>query len=180
MGFLSSIFSASRTTPNPPAVPSRSARLQVLSQAVAATLRRHGIPSAWVTAETLPARISAEQRGLHLRLVIRTTTPKLLTHVHALERAVRAQLLQLDPEAGNWLAGTSWRVDIPAGSDNTELPGPEFWQPHRRAKPSQPSVPAVASARELVTIRMNAGDEAFARTSWGAPDFGPTQPMTHH
>lgn len=163
-------------------------RLADLSAATTDILRKHGIPAAWIAAETLSARTPSDQRGVHLRLVVRTTNPKLLHHVFALQQAIQARLAQRDAHCAQWLVGTSWRLELPAASKAGELPGPEFWQGSSGAAASAASTAPAApvataprraqpSAREIVSRKLAARDRAFASTTWESPDFLPTQPI---
>jgi hypothetical protein len=103
-------------------------RSHALSTAVADTLYSHGIPEWWIGAETLPSHKGSERRGMHLRLIVRNTNPKLLANLFALQKAIQARLSQMDALSAAWLSGTSWRIEIPFGIDQAELPGPEFWR----------------------------------------------------
>lgn len=156
-----------------PAVDSTEQRLLALSGAVRDTLRKHGIPASWIGAETLPAKTPSELRGLHLRLVVKRAEPKLLMHLVALQRAIQVRLAQFDGRSSQWLVGTSWRLDVPLGSETSSLPGPDFWQAG--------SPPQVAAARQkmrdTVSQQLAARDRAFVRTTWESPDFLPTQPI---
>lgn len=148
-------------------------RLLALSSAVRDTLRKHGIPASWIGAETLPAKTPSELRGLHLRLVVKKAEPKLLIHLVALQRAIQVRLAQSDGHSSQWLVGTSWRLDVPLGTETSNLPGPDFWQ--------SGAPPAVAAARQkmrdTVSQQLAARDRAFVRTTWESPDFLPTQPI---
>jgi hypothetical protein len=152
-------------------------RLAAISAAVGETMRMHGIPVPWVGAETLPARTPADQKGVHLRLVIRNADPKLLLHIHPLQEAILARLAQLDAQCAQWLMGTSWRLDVPLASQKCRLPGPKFWQGSSAQEPAgapstarpAPESPAASgvhvSAREIVSRQLAARDRAFARTT---------------
>lgn len=110
---------------------------------------------------------------MHLRLVVKKAEPKLLVHMVALQRAIQVRLAQFDGSSSQWLAGTSWRFEVPPESETSNLPGPDFWQ----AGPA----PAVAAARQkmrdTVAQQLAARDRAFVRTTWESPDFLPTQPV---
>jgi hypothetical protein len=156
-----------------PAVDSTEQRLLALSDAVRDTLRKHGIPASWIGAETLPAKTPSEFRGVHLRLVVKKAEPKLLVHLVALQRAIQVRLAQFDGRSSQWLVGTSWRLDVPLGSETSNLPGPDFWQ---SASPSAATA-ARQKTRDRVSQQLAARDRAFARTTWESPDFMPTQPI---
>lgn len=99
--------------------------------------------------------------------------PDFLAHLAAVERAIHLQLLQLDPQYAHWAMGISWRIEVPLGAVIGELPARSFWQPNA------PSLSAaVAPPRERVAQAMRARDSAFTKTTFDAPEFSPTQPMT--
>ena len=156
---------------------STEARLLALSRAVGDTLRKHGIPASWVGAETLPAKTPSEQKGVHLRLVVRNANPRLLVHLHALQRAIHTRLGHTDAQAAQWLMGTSWRLDVPLGSDTYELPGPEFWQGNFKGPVSRPASGVQDAARDTVVRKLAMRDAAFTPTTWDSPEFLPTQPI---
>lgn len=172
---LISFFSGRRGgRPDPlPEADTTEQRLLALCGAVRDTLRKHGIPASWVGAETLPAKTPSELRGVHLRLVVKNADPKLLVHLLALQRAIQVRLAQVDARSSQWLMGTSWRLDVPLGTETSALPGPDFWQA---------SLPPAAAAarqklRDAVSQQLSTRDRAFARTTWESPDFAPTQPI---
>lgn len=149
----------------------------MLSSAVRDTLLKHGIPPSWVGAETLPARTPSQKGGLHLRMVLRTADPKLLANMFPLERAIQVRLSQLAPDSRTWLMGTSWRIDVPLGSDTAELPGPAFWRTNRKNKSS---ATAAQGPLERAAVALAVGDSAFASMRQETPEFHPTQPMAAH
>jgi hypothetical protein len=153
----------------------RESRRETLSIAVRQTLTAHGIPHAWLGAETLPASTSTEPNGLHLRLVIRHTHPDFLANLYSLERAIQAQLLQLDPQYTRWAMGTSWRIEVPLGTPFGDLPRAGFWRP--TAPSLTQAVPPKMTAKQRVAQAIQARDSAFAKTTMDAPEFSPTQPM---
>lgn len=157
--------------------PSTEARLLALSRAVGDTLRMHGIPSSWVGAETLPAKTPSEQKGVHLRLIVRNANPRLLVHLHALQRAIHTRLSHTDAHAAQWLMGTSWRLDVPLGSDTYELPGPDFWQGKFKGPVSRPASGVPDSARDTVARQLAMRDAVFTSTNRDSPEFLPTQPI---
>ncbi|MBK6006589.1 hypothetical protein JJB11_10840 [Ramlibacter ginsenosidimutans] len=151
-------------------------RRQVLSTAVADTLKSHGIPEYWIGAETLPSQ-GMEGRGLHLRLIVRNTSPKLLANLFALQRAIQHRLSQVDALSAAWLAGTSWRIEVPFGIDQTELPGPEFW----RSAAQHVGVHRRSTARsDRPTLKAAVNERGSTRAALDMHEFSPTQPMLRH
>lgn len=179
MGFFSKItgrsgkVALSRPIRNPSL---RRSRLDLLASAVQDTVLKHGIPQSWIATETFAVKTSSDLDGVHLRLIIKNAHPRLLTHLVALQRTIEFRLSRLDPQSGQWMMGTSWRVDVPPGADIADLPGPAFWQPE---KSSTAQSPVAESSRAQLARTLEGGDKAFARTTWDAPEFGPTLPMAH-
>lgn len=173
MSILSSLLTLAK--PRRAAPPPRLARSHrdLLSTAIVDTLRTHGIPSAWLAAETFPAATPHNPSGVHLQIVVKTANPKLLVHIFALELAIRARLRQLDAHSHSWVAGTSWRIDA-AGLENASLPGPAFWRnlPERQKAPAKEF-----DVRESLSRTIAAGDRAFARTAWQVTEFASTEPV---
>lgn len=129
-------------------------RRGLFALAVRDTLQKHGIPHHWITAETHSALTAGRIRGMHLRLVVREWQPDLLPYSIALQRAILARLMRLDPLSPGWVAGVSWRYDVLDDSTCPALPKAERWTAAAEEQPAAPSLPAVP------------------------PDFRPTVPMT--
>jgi hypothetical protein len=62
-------------------------RRELLSLATHQALSKAGIPASWITAETSPAMSARNERGMHLRLVLRQRQPTLIDHGVALQSA---------------------------------------------------------------------------------------------
>ena len=137
---LSSTSSASKASAVSPAT----TRRELLRLALRHTLNRHGIPISWVGAETLSARPSGREPGIHLRILIRHWEPRLLHHAVALQNSLIVRLLAFDPLASNWLMGISWQFDLPDESACPPMPHPGSWTADLRAGPPDPA-PAKAA-----------------------------------
>jgi len=169
----------SRPSPGRATPPERDAsRRELLVMAFGETLRKHGIPPAWIGAETLAAITGGRERGMHLRLVLRHWEPRLLVHTMAVENSVRARIRVLDPLSSTWLAGISWRFEIADDAPCPPLPDAGYWQrlisnPPAPAVPdAQPKTP-VPTARAVLERVFGSGDKA----RHDRVDFSPTQPM---
>lgn len=106
-------------------------RRELLNLAVRETLRKHGIPQSWIQPEMPSAVTSQKVRGIHLRLLVREWQPDLLAYTVALQRAIQARLLRLDPLSVGWMTGISWQYDPVDASTCPALPPADHWI-HRR------------------------------------------------
>lgn len=146
-------------------------RRELLSLAVRDTLRKHGIPTHWISAETHSAMTGNRVRGMHLRLVVREWQPKLLAYTVALQKAVQARLIRLDPLAPSWIAGVSWRFEVVDEAPCPELPAAHYWQAAReeKAKP--------LGTRALLDALLSSREQNPRGLAEGSSDFRPTEPM---
>lgn len=154
--------------------PRDATRHELLAMAVRDTLRRHGIPHAWIAAQVTPALTPRKERGVHLRLVARHWHPALASCVVALQKSVLARLNRLDPLAAEWLVGVSWKFDPADDSLCPALPAPEYWQEWQQMQQAAPAQ-RPATARQALQRMMADSDPSFAAR--GADGFSPTQPM---
>lgn len=163
-----------------PALTSRDAtRRELASMALRDTLRKHGIPHAWVTGEASPVLTARRERGVHLRLVLRHWHPALPSCLVALQKSIASRLQRLDPLSSDWLVGVSWKFDLADETACPALPQPTYWD---EARP-QPAVVtarpqrAAAERSDAVKRMLAQRDEAFADRARQSNDFSPTQPM---
>ena len=168
-----------RAAAGQPAQPDRDAsHRELLVMAVRDTLRKYGIPPSWIGAETLTATINGKERGMHLRLLLRHWEPRLLVHVMALEKSVRARVRLLDPLSPAWVAGISWKLDLSEDVPFAPLPDAGYWQrlisnPPLLVQEAQPKA-TMALPRALLERVFTSGQ---GQARHDRPDFSPTQPM---
>lgn len=106
---------------------SQDMRRELLRVTLRDTLRRQGIPLAWIGADLLTATSRNGQTGIHWRLTIRHWDPRLLIHVVALQNRLISRLQVVDPMAETWLMGVSWQVTLEDESECPALPHPGSW-----------------------------------------------------
>lgn len=156
-------------------------RRQLLVMAVRDTLRTHGIPATWLTAETLTAATGAKERGMHLRLILRD--PRLLPYGMDIQKCVHARITRLDPLSPAWMAGISWRLEVGGDAPCLQLPDAGYWQrllsnPSTQATETKADTPIPALPRAMLDRVFGSGDTIFcADPQQDRPDFSPTQPM---
>lgn len=155
-------------------------RRQLLVTAVRDTLRTHGIPAAWVSAETLTAATSGKERGMHLRLILRDH--RLLEYAMDVQKSVSARITRLDPLSPAWVAGISWRLEAPEDASFAQLPDAGHWQRLISNPPVPATTPAAPASTPVparaVLEQLFAQDGLLSRRSGqDRSDFSATQPM---
>lgn len=133
--------SGNSQSPKLPAT-SQHIRRELLRVTLRDTLRRQGIPAAWIGADMLTATSRTGQTGIHWRLSIKHWDPRLLVHVVGLQNRLIQRLQDVDPMAETWLMGVSWQLALEDESACPPLPHPGSWTaepaPSHAARPSAP------------------------------------------
>jgi hypothetical protein len=155
------------TTASTTALARDDTRRELLRMAVRDTLRKHGIPVEWVSAETSSRATRERERGMHLCLVLREWQPRLLEFTVALQKAIRSKLIRLDPLSPAWLAGISWKFEPHDEDLCPPLPPAHGWQAQAPA-PVAPERPRPLLQDDAAGLRAAAAERA---------DFRPTQPL---
>jgi len=170
-------------------------RRELLRVVLRDTMNRHGIPTAWITAELLSTTSRSGERGVHWRLHVKHWDPRLLEHSVGLQNALIKRVLTFDPLAANWLNGISWQLSLDDESMCPPLPPPPTWtmqQQPRQAAPAAPVQPVEVDviegpvhiaakgvdARADLDQLLAARDEDFRRHSADGtpPTFASTEP----
>ncbi len=115
-------------------------RRQLVQVVLRDCLRSHGVPGSWIECQMMAVNSRSRGPGLYLRLVMREWDIRLLTYAFAFEQQFRANLLQFEPQAANWLHGISWELDVQASCPFPDMPDAAVWK-----TPAGP-VPAAAAA----------------------------------
>lgn len=149
-------------------------RKELISMALRDTLKRYGFPAHCVAAEGVPGSSAGRSRGMHVQFVIRDCTPSFLPYAVAVQAAVRARLLRLDPFSASWVVGMSWRFEPVDTNQWPQLSAP------RRVDASAPSGvvhsnPGRASFKDDFERSEVEHSALLARSG----DFSPTLPMQH-
>lgn len=144
-----------------------STRRELLRVVLRDTLNRHGIPSAWVSAEMLLATSRSRDPGIHWRIVIKHWDPRLMTHGVAFQQALIKRVMSFDPMAASWLSGISWQFALPDESVCPPMPHPGIWTTDpQEAQDTSPS-PMSGPSGDVITGPVRIADaeaDAVAQT----------------
>ena len=123
-------------------------RRELLRVVLRDTLKRHGIPQEWITADMLTATSRTRDTGIHWRLCIRHWDARLPVHCVALQNALISRVQIFDPMAEQWLMGVTWQFSIEDESACPEMPPAATWA----AAPSQPVAAAAAADADAPVV----------------------------
>ena len=128
-------------------------RRELLRVVLRDTLNRHGIPADWFDAEVLVSTSRSGERGIHWRLVVKNSDPRLLNCAVALQHALIKRLTTFDPLAAAWLTGLSWQYALPDDAPYPAMPHPRTWK----------DAPAQPAAAELAAVGAHSDDTPESR-----------------
>jgi len=146
-----------------------SARREMLRVVLRDTMNRHGVPTTWISAETLLASSRARrQNGIHWRLSIRHWDPRLPTHFVAFQNNLIKRVMTFDPMASEWLMGISWQFTLEDESACPPMPHPGLWTaeahaPRAVAQPAAVAGGVIAGPVRIVDFGAVAAKESKAR-----------------
>jgi len=150
-------------------VSQNSARREMLRVVLRDTMNRHGVPSTWITAETLVASSRARgQNGIHWRLSIKHWDARLPAHCVAFQNNLIKRVMTFDPMASDWLMGISWQFALDDESACPPMPQPGLWtaEAHAPRVVSQPAAVAggvIEGPVRIVDYGAQAAKESTAR-----------------
>jgi hypothetical protein len=147
------------------------------------TMRRHGIPSAWIDCRILSVVTTRAIPGMHVQFVVRDGEDRLLGYVPAFQGSFMEEIVRYDARVHDWLLSISWQFEGLMGGAQQAMPDPASWT--RGAVPVEPpsaaagTLPAAQPADDDVMQDLQAlfaiRDAAMLAPGTGA-DFAPTQP----
>jgi hypothetical protein len=146
-----------------------SARREMLRVVLRDTMNRHGVPTTWISAETLLASSRARrQNGIHWRLSIKHWDPRLPTHFVAFQNNLIKRVMTFDPMASEWLMGISWQFTLEDESACPPMPHPGLWTaeahaPRAVAQPAAVAGGVIAGPVRIVDFGAAAAKDAKAR-----------------
>jgi hypothetical protein len=113
------------------------------------TMRRHGIPSEWLTCEVNTVTTSANTEELHIQLVLVQWHELLLRYAPALEIQLLRGLDRLEPTVDHAKKSTiSWRFAPECGCPFTVLPPPVVWSHDAAPEPVAEEAPSILDRRQ--------------------------------
>jgi hypothetical protein len=120
-------------------VSSQGNRRELLRVVLRDTLRRNGIPTEWITAETITAMSRTREPGVLWRLTIKHWDERLPNHLVAIQNALITRLYAFDPMAQDWLTGIAWQFALADESVCPPMPHPGSWTAAPRAAEAVPA-----------------------------------------
>lgn len=129
-------------------------RRQLVQVVLRDCLRRHGIPARWMGCQMMVAESRSLGPGLYVRLVLRHWDERLLRYAFAFETQLRDAISQFEPQAGTWLHGISWELDLHSSCPYPDMPDPASWLP-----PVPPVPKAAGNPPKAVNAKVDAEDE---------------------
>jgi hypothetical protein len=136
-------------------------RRELIQVVLRDSMRRHGIPSAWIDCRILPVMSRTAKSGMHVQFIVRDGTDRLLTYVPAFQRSFMTEVGRFDPRVEDWLFSLSWQfVNLTPATDSV-MPDPKVFaaqtlavgSPQAAAAPAavadpQPTAAAAVTAAE--------------------------------
>jgi hypothetical protein len=102
-------------------------RKDLLRTVLREVLTRTGIPQEWVAAEMLRSESPRRGDGIHVRLLVRHWSLRVLEHGPAFEQEFMQRVLMLDPQAKDWIHGFSWQFSLQDPHTAPPLPHPSYF-----------------------------------------------------
>lgn len=105
------------------------------------TMRRHGIPSAWIDCRILSVVNRNSRTGMHVELIVREGIDRLLTYVPAFQGSFMTEIVRFDPRVDDWLFSLSWHFPNLGEYTGTVMPDPAVWAGTTAAAALMPASP---------------------------------------
>lgn len=125
-------------------------RRELIHVVLSDSMRRHGIPSAWIDCRVLSVVTRNRKTGMHMQLIVRDGVDRLLTYVPAFQRSFMEEIVRFDPRVDDWLLSLSWQFQNLNARVAAVMPDPITWAPSVAAHLTpMGAVPALAAAGRL-------------------------------
>lgn len=105
------------------------------------SMRRHGIPSAWIDCRILSVVTRSQRSGMHVQFIVRDGIDRLLTYVPAFQTSFMDEIARFDPRVDDWLFSVSWQFHNMAKVASL-MPDPALWSRPPAGTPLQSTAPA--------------------------------------
>ncbi len=140
-------------------VPTSATLREMVRFALHNVLKLNGIPSDWLSGETVPVHIPGQGDALVVQLEIMQWHDTLVLHGPALQRELMEELRRFDPDADASRYLFVWKFSPESNCPHTRLPQPDFWV----------KIAAHASAPTAKEAAKDAAPVAPATTAASAP-----------
>ncbi len=100
---------------------------ELMGLVLARTLKRNGVPPQWIGGEVNPMYLPDGGLRIELRLSVQIDEPRLLTYLTSLQADFERRLLDIAPDARQWVAGIVWTLS-PDPIYEAAMPTPEYWE----------------------------------------------------
>jgi hypothetical protein len=91
------------------------------------SMRRHGIPSAWIDCRILSVVTRSQRTGMHVQFIVRDGIDRLLTYVPAFQTSFMEEIARFDPRVDDWLFSVSWQFTHFNTKVASLMPDPAVW-----------------------------------------------------
>jgi hypothetical protein len=91
------------------------------------SMRRHGIPSAWIDCRILSVVTRTQRAGMHVQFIVRDGIDRLLTYVPAFQTSFMEEIARFDPRVDDWLFSVSWQFLHFNAKVASLMPDPAVW-----------------------------------------------------
>jgi hypothetical protein len=119
------------------------------------SMRRHGIPTAWIECRIVSVLSRNARTGMHVQLIVRDGVDRLLTYVPAFQTSFMQEIARFDPRAGDWLLSLSWQFQNLTPLMATKMPDPAAWSAPPSTVPIASDVtPAMGAAAPMEEVAM--------------------------
>ena len=116
------------------------------------SMRRHGIPSAWIDCRILSVVTRNHRTGMHVQLIVRDGIDRLLTYVPAFQTSFMDEIARFDPRVADWLLSLSWQFHNLNSKVASLMPDPAVWEATTAAAQLTPTAPTPKATRAPVAV----------------------------
>jgi hypothetical protein len=110
------------------------------------SMRRHGIPSAWIDCRILSVVTRSNRAGMHVQFIVRDGIDRLLSYVPAFQTSFMEEIARFDPRVDDWLFSVSWQFLHFNAKVASLMPDPAVWASTTAGVPLQPQAPFSTTA----------------------------------
>ena len=116
------------------------------------SMRRHGIPSAWIDCRILSVVTRSQRSGMHVQLIVRDGIDRLLSYVPAFQTSFTQEIARFDPRVDDWLFSVSWQFLNVNSKVANLMPDPAVWAGTTAGAPLQAQAPIAPAPTPIQPI----------------------------